>query len=100
MTKKTGSKTLKARQLMKAARTWRQIKEMRAEGVKLETPRPSKEEAKRKEEELEKLYLELTGGEGQKEKAGETGETGEEKGEAREAEGSAGSEGKVRNSCR
>ncbi|GEM_PF-5616043 len=93
MTKKTGSKTLKARQLMKAARTWRQIREMRAEGVKLEVPRPSKEEAKRKEEELEKLYLELTSGEEQKEVSGEAGGTGEEKGEAGEAGDSAGSEG-------
>lgn len=99
MTKKTGSKTLKARQLMKAARMWRQIQRMREEGIKLEAPRPTKEEAKQKEEELEKLYLELTGGQSAQpaeetpsEESGdgeESTETSEElEGEEAEAEGS------------
>jgi hypothetical protein len=91
MTKKTGSKTFKARQLMKAARAWRQLREMREAGVKLESPRPTKEEAKQKEEELEKLYLELTGAERKEE--GPEGGTGQGQGEAGEAGGSAGQAG-------
>jgi len=62
MTKKTGSKTLKARQLMKTAKVWKQIRKMREAGIELEAPKPSEEVVKEKEEEFEKLYLELTSG--------------------------------------
>ena len=61
MTRKTGSKTLKARQLMKAAKAARQLREMREAGVLFDTPKPSQELVKQEEEEFEKLYLELAG---------------------------------------
>jgi hypothetical protein len=86
MTRKTGSKTLKARQLMKAAKKAKQLREMKEEGVLLETPKPDKELVKQKEEEFEKLYLELAG-----QQEGE--ETSSE--EATESEETSGSEGEV-----
>jgi hypothetical protein len=86
MTRKTGSKTLKARQLMKAAKKAKQLREMREEGVLFETPKPDKELVKQKEEEFEKLYLELAGQQ-------ESGETSSE--EAAESEETSGSEGEV-----
>jgi hypothetical protein len=86
MTRKTGSKTLKARQLMKAAKKARQLREMKEEGVLLETPKPDKELVKQKEEEFEKLYLELAG-----QQEGE--ETSSE--ETAESEETSGSEGEV-----
>jgi hypothetical protein len=86
MTRKTGSKTLKARQLMKAAKKAKQLREMKEEGVLLETPKPDKELVKQKEEEFEKLYLELAG-----QQEGE--ETSSE--ETAESEETSGSEGEV-----
>jgi len=86
MTRKTGSKTLKARQLMKAAKKAKQLREMKEEGVLLETPKPDKELVKQKEEEFEKLYLELAGQQ-------ESEETSSE--EATESEETSGSEGEV-----
>ncbi len=60
MTRKTGSKTFKARQLMKTARIQEQLRKLREEGVKLEVPKPKPEVAKKKERELEQLFLELS----------------------------------------
>lgn len=59
MTRKTGSKTFKARQLMKSARIQEQLRKLREEGIDLKPPSPSREVAKEKEREFEELFLEL-----------------------------------------
>ncbi|MEM0359500.1 MAG: hypothetical protein QXF20_02310 [Candidatus Hadarchaeales archaeon] len=59
MTKKTGQKALKARQLAREAKLAK-YKQMLAEyGESLELPKASPEEQKKKEEELRNLYLEI-----------------------------------------
>lgn len=59
MTKKTGQKALKARQLAREAKLAK-YKQMLAEyGESLELPKASPEEKKKKEEELRNLYLEI-----------------------------------------
>ncbi len=72
MTKKTGQKALKARQLAREAKLAK-YKQMLAEsGESLELPKPSPEEERKKEEELKNLYLEILSRkkqEGEKEKS-------------------------------
>jgi len=65
MTRKTGAKAVKARQLARAAKVIRYKQKLKGAGESLSLPKPSAEVQKRKGEELRKLYLELiseTGG--------------------------------------
>jgi hypothetical protein len=59
MTRKTGAKAVKARQLMRAAKVHRYKQKLKEAGESLGLPKPSKEAQRQKDEELKRLYLEL-----------------------------------------
>lgn len=59
MTKKTGQKALKAKQLAREAKLAQYKKLLAESGESLELPKPSPEEEKKKEEELRSLYQEI-----------------------------------------
>jgi hypothetical protein len=59
MTKKTGQKALKARQLARQAKLAKYKKLLAESGEDLELPKPSPEEERKKEEELRSLYQEI-----------------------------------------
>ncbi|MEM3011771.1 MAG: hypothetical protein QW084_00195 [Candidatus Hadarchaeales archaeon] len=67
MTKKTGQKALKARQLAREAKLAK-YKQMLAEsGESLDLPKASPEEEKKKEEEFRNIYQEILARKGKKE---------------------------------
>jgi len=59
MTRKTGAKAVKARQLARAAKVHRYKQKLKEAGESLSVPKPSKAAQRQKDEELKKLYLEL-----------------------------------------
>ena len=59
MTKKTGQRELKARQLARGAKLMKYKQMLTESGESLELPRPSLEEERKKEEELKNIYLEI-----------------------------------------
>jgi hypothetical protein len=59
VTKKTGQKALKARQLAREAKLAKYKKLLAESGESLELPKPNPEEEKRREEELRSLYQEI-----------------------------------------
>ncbi len=59
MTRKTGAKAVKAKQLARAAKVYRYKQKLKEAGESLSMPKPSKEAQRQKDEELRKLYLEL-----------------------------------------
>ena len=59
MTRKTGAKAVKARQLTRAAKVHRYKQKLKDAGESLSLPKPSKEVQRQKDAELKKLYLEL-----------------------------------------
>ena len=59
MTRKTGAKAVKARQLARAAKVIRYKQKLKGAGESLSLPKPSAEVQRQKGEELRKLYLEL-----------------------------------------
>ncbi len=62
MTRKTGAKAVKARQLARAAKVIRYKQKLKNAGESLSLPKPSAEVKRQKGEELRKLYLELVSG--------------------------------------
>jgi hypothetical protein len=59
MTRKTGAKAVKARQLTRAAKVHRYKQKLKDAGESLSLPKPSKEVQRQKDAELKKLYMEL-----------------------------------------
>ena len=59
MTRKTGAKAVKARQLTRAAKVHRYKQQLKDAGESLSLPKPSREARRQKDAELKKLYLEL-----------------------------------------
>jgi hypothetical protein len=59
MTRKTGAKAVKARQLTRAAKVHRYKQKLKDAGESLSLPKPSREAQRQKDAELKKLYLEL-----------------------------------------
>jgi len=59
MTRKTGAKAVKARQLTRAAKVHRYKQKLKEAGESLSLPKPSREAQRQKDAELKKLYLEL-----------------------------------------
>jgi len=59
MTRKTGAKAVKARQLTRAAKVHRYKQQLKDAGESLSLPKPSREAQRQKDAELKKLYLEL-----------------------------------------
>ena len=59
MTRKTGAKAVKAKQLARAAKVARYKHKLKEAGESLSIPKPSKAAQRQKDEELKKLYLEL-----------------------------------------
>ena len=89
MTRKTGAKAVKARQLARAAKVIKYKQKLKNAGESLSLPKPSKEVQKQKDAELRKLYLELVSEKGeQQEKAAES-EQPQEQTEQQPAESSA-----------
>jgi len=59
MTRKTGAKAVKARQLTRAAKVHRYKQKLKDAGESLSLPKPSREAQRQKDAELKKLYMEL-----------------------------------------
>jgi hypothetical protein len=59
MTRKTGAKAVKARQLTRAAKVHRYKQKLKDAGESLSLPKPSREAQRQKDAELKKLYLDL-----------------------------------------
>ena len=59
MTRKTGAKAVKAKQLTRAAKVHRYKQKLKEAGESLSLPKPSREAQRQKDAELKKLYLEL-----------------------------------------
>ncbi len=59
MTRKTGAKAVKAKQLARAAKIIKYKQKLREAGESMSLPKPSAEAQRQKEEELKRLYLEL-----------------------------------------
>jgi hypothetical protein len=59
MTRKTGAKAVKARQLTRAAKVHRYKQKLKEAGESLSLPKPSREAQRQKDAELKRLYLEL-----------------------------------------
>jgi hypothetical protein len=59
MTRKTGAKAVKARQLTRAAKVHKYKQKLKDAGESLSLPKPSREAQRQKDAELKKLYLEL-----------------------------------------
>jgi hypothetical protein len=59
MTRKTGAKAVKARQLTRAAKVHRYKQKLKDAGESLSLPKPSREAQRQKDAELKKLYLEF-----------------------------------------
>ncbi len=59
MTRKTGAKAVKARQLTRAAKVHRYKQKLKEAGESLSLPKPSREAQRQKDAELKKLYMEL-----------------------------------------
>ena len=73
MTRKTGAKAVKARQLARAAKVIKYKQKLKSAGESLSLPKPSKEVQKQKDAELRKLYIELVSEKGeQQEKAAQS----------------------------
>lgn len=87
MTRKTGAKAVKARQLARAAKVIKYKQKLKNAGESLSLPKPSKEVQKQKDAELRKLYLELVSEKGeQQEKAAQPKEQTEQPVEQQETE--------------
>ncbi len=67
MTKKTGQKALKARQLAREAKLAKYKRLLAESGENLELPKASPEEERKKEEELRSIYQEILAKKGKKE---------------------------------
>ena len=76
MTRKTGAKAVKARQLARAAKVIKYKQKLKSAGESLSLPKPSAEARKQKDAELRKLYMELIKEEPKK---GERAEQAEQK---------------------
>ena len=79
MTRKTGAKAVKARQLTRAAKVHRYKQKLKDAGESLSLPKPSREAQRQKDAELKKLYLELISKKEEQPKEGEQAEQQVEK---------------------
>ena len=86
MTRKTGAKAVKARQLARAAKLIKYKQKLKGAGESLSLPKPSAETRKQKDAELRKLYLELIKEEPKEGGQAKQEQQTEEKDEARDAE--------------
>jgi len=84
MTRKTGAKAVKARQLTRAAKVHRYKQKLKDAGESLSLPKPSKEVQRQKDAELKKLYMELISKKEQPKEGEQAEQQVEKKGQPRE----------------